>query len=357
MNRRVTHMEFCWMLPEGNLETILQQTQLAEAGGFQSVLLINANSYMDPWIMATVLTQVTEQIRILVAQNTSYCLPTTTAKAFNTLSLISAGRIDLNVVTGSSQVELGKMTRAGDHASRYKRTKEFIDLYLRLQQGGITHYHGDCFDVQNAELLPKRDVPTGRLFMAGSSQEAMAIAAEFADGYLVFGHELDEIEQHFASFQELLPELRTNLNPNPHCGIMIDIIARETTEEAWEAAYHFLESASPFEKRMNRLFRNNSDSVGISKYHNYYSQSNHAQAEGSPSSTLWSGLSQLNTSNGFSIVGSYEEVRHTISRFHRIGVNYFILSGLISTQELERISKHIVLPFQSGHLTIGNVIK
>lgn len=241
-------MEFCWMLPEGNLETILQQTQFAEAGGFQSVLLINANSYMDPWIMATVLTQETEQIRILVAQNTSYCLPTTTAKAFNTLSLISAGRIDLNVVTGSSQVELGKMTRAGDHASRYKRTKEFIDLYLRLQQGGITHYHGDCFDVQNAELFPKRDVPTGRLFMAGSSQEAMAIAAEFADGYLVFGHELNEIEQHFTSFREWLPELRTNLNPNPHCGIMIDIIARETTEEAWEAAYHFLESASPFEK-------------------------------------------------------------------------------------------------------------
>lgn len=103
-------MEFCWMLPEGNLETILQQTQLAEAGGFRSVLLINANSYMDPWIMATVLTQETEQIRILVAQNTSYCLPTTTAKAFNTLSSISAGRIDLNVVTGSSQVELGKMT-------------------------------------------------------------------------------------------------------------------------------------------------------------------------------------------------------------------------------------------------------
>lgn len=108
---------------------------------------------------------------------------------------------------------------------------------------------------------------------------------------------------------------------------------------------------------MNRLFRNNSDSVGISKYHNYYSQSKHAQAEGSPSSTLWPGLSQLNTSNGFSIVGSYEEVRHTISRFHTIGVNYFILSGLISTQELERISTHVVLPIQSKHLTVGNVIK
>ncbi|SFL80463.1 alkanesulfonate monooxygenase [Paenibacillus sp. 1_12] len=350
-------MEFCWMLPEADLSLIIKQTQLAETGGFQSVLLINANSYMDPWIMATVLTQETDRIRILVAQNTSYCLPTTTAKAYSTLSLLSNGRIDLNIVSGSSQVELGRMTRAGDHVSRYKRTKEFIELFLRLQQGEIIHYHGDCFDVQNAELFPKLKAPTGTIFMAGSSQDAMRIAAEFAGGYLVFGHELDVIKQHFASFRELLPELRTNLNPNPKCGIMIDIIARETTDEAWEAAHLFLEKASPFQKRMNRLFRNNSDSVGISKYHNYYKHIEYKQAEGCPDSTLWAGLSQLNTSNGFSIVGSYEEVRQTLFRFHRLGVNYFILSGLISTQELERIGTQIVLPIQSNRIPVDGVSK
>jgi alkanesulfonate monooxygenase len=339
-------MDFCWMLPEGNWAHIVQQTQLAEASGFQSVLLINANSYMDPWIVATVLIQETERMRILVAQNTSYCLPTTTAKAFNTLSLLSNGRVDLNIVTGSSQLELGRMTRAGDHASRYRRTKEFMDVFLRLLQG-ITHFQGEYFEVQNAELFPKYDGSKGRLFLAGSSQDAMDTAAAFADGYLVFGHELPIIEQHFANFRSLLPEHR----PDKKCGIMIDIVARETTEEAWEAAHHFLDSASPFQKRMNRLFRNNSDSVGISKYQNYYTKS-----EGLPTSTLWAGLSQLNTSNGFSIVGSYEEVRQTLYRFQQLGTDYFILSGLISAQELERIGQHIVLPIQSNSSPLNEAI-
>ncbi|OXM83873.1 LLM class flavin-dependent oxidoreductase [Paenibacillus rigui] len=331
-------MEFCWMLPEGDSAFIVEQTKLAEASGFHAVLLINANAYMDPWIMATSLTHQTEAIRILVAQNTSYCLPTTTAKAFNTLNLLSNGRIDLNIVTGSSQVELGKMTRVGDHASRYRRTKEFIELFRHLQQGGITHYHGDCFDVQNAELIPRLEPSQGKLFMAGSSEEAMQIAAQFADGYFVFGHEFEVIEQHFATFHHLLPDNR----PKPKCGIMIDIIARETSEEAWQAAHHFLESASPFQKRMNRLFRNNCDSEGISKYQSYYSKQEERQ-----DSTLWAGLSQLNTSNGFSIVGSYEEVRQSLYTFQRLGVDYFIVSGLISSHELERIGSRIVMPIQS----------
>ncbi|WP_336742166.1 LLM class flavin-dependent oxidoreductase [Paenibacillus sp. y28] len=319
------------MLPEGDTDRIVRQTRLAEEYGFNAVLVINANEYMDPWIVATILAGQTERLRILVAQNTSYTLPTTMAKAQQTLNLLTGGRVDVNIVTGSSAIEMGKMAKTAEHSLRYRRTKEFLTLYSRLLQG-ITNFQGEFFEVQNADLHPKTDT-RGSVFLAGSSLDAMEAAAAHADYYLVFGHEFETIRGQFTEFQGLVSSQRAR----PKCGIMIDVIARETSEAAWAAAHRYAEQTSPFQKRMNRLFRNNCDSVGMNRYHDYYKGI--AQPE---SSTLWGGLSQLNTSNGMSIVGSYEEVRDTLLRYHELGTHYFILSGLAGPEEMKHIGEHVL---------------
>jgi alkanesulfonate monooxygenase len=333
-------VEFCWMLPQGDLQRITKETQLAEDFGFHSVLLINANDYMDPWVVAAALALQTSRIRLLVAQNTSYVLPTAAAKAFSTLNVMSGGRVDINVVTGSSPIEMGRMTQAANHETRYRRTREFVELFLQLQQQKVVHYRGEFFAVQQAELYPRMEEGTGQVFVAGSSQAAMGIAASFADYYLVFAHDYPVIQEQFAAFLSHVPSERHMM---PKCGIMVDIIARETSQEAWDTAERLLEQRSPLEKRMNRLFRNNCDSVGIQNYQSYY-----AKPGVSPSANLWSGLAQLNTSNGISIVGSYEEVQAALQRFHRLGADYFIVSGLAGPGELEIVGRYVLPGIWSG---------
>lgn len=332
-------MDFCWMLPQGDLQQIMEQTIAAEGYGFHSVLLINANDYMDPWLAASYLAERTEKLRFLIAQNTSYILPTAAAKALSTLNLLTGGRADINVVTGSSAIEMGRMTKAVGHEQRYERTKEFVELFHRLQEGGSVHFRGSWFEVNQGELYPNAS-SYGSVFISGSSPEAMQIAADGGHHYLTYGHDYPVVSQRLETFRGYIP--KTSLD-RAKCGIMIDIIARETTEAAWAAAERFLGEASALEKRTNRLFRNNCDAAGIQSYKAHY-----ADPMAKVSEHLWAGLVQLNTSNGFSIVGSYEEVRQSIRKFQQLGVDYFILSGLAGPDEQLRIGEYI-LPYVRGN--------
>ncbi|SFF39679.1 alkanesulfonate monooxygenase [Paenibacillus algorifonticola] len=332
-------MAFCWMLPQGDLHRITEQTRAAEGYGFDSVLLINANDYMDPWIAASYLAERTEKLRFLIAQNTSYILPTAAAKALGTLNLLTGGRADINVVTGSSAIETGRMTKAASHEQRYERTKEFIELFHRLQEGETIHFRGSWFEVNQGELYPKPS-SRGSVFISGSSPEAMQIAAAGGHHYLTYGHDYPVVSKRLETFRGYIPKASLH---RPKCGIMIDIIARETTESAWAAAERFLGGTSAIEKRTNRLFRNNCDAAGIQSYKAHY-----ADPMAKVSEHLWAGLVQLNTSNGFSIVGSYEEVRQSIQKFRQLGVDYFILSGLAGPDEQLRIGEYI-LPYVRGN--------
>ncbi len=334
-------MSFCWMLPQGDLQRITEQSRSAESYGFQSVLLINANEYLDPWIAAAYLAERTDRLRFLIAQNTSYILPTSAAKALSTLNLLTGGRADINVVTGSSAIEMGRMTKAASHEQRYERTREFVEIVERLQAGGAVSYAGSCFEVHQGELHPKPGSASscGRIFISGSSPEAMRVAAAGGHHYLTYGHDYPVIGERLAAFRK---QPRPSAERRQMCGIMIDIIARETTEAAWTEAERFFNGTSAVAKRTNRLFRNNCDAAGIQSYKSHY-----ADPMAPISEHLWAGLVQLNTSNGFSIVGSYEEVRQSIRRFRELGVDFFIVSGLAGSEEQKRIGEY-VLPYVIG---------
>lgn len=338
-------MTFCWMLPQGDLQRITEQTIAAETHGFDAVLLINANDYMDPWIVTAYLAQRTDKLRFLIAQNTSYILPTVAAKALNTLNLLIGGRADINVVTGSSAIEMGRMTKAASHEQRYLRTKEFMDIWQLLQAGGSVHYNGTCYEVHQGELYPQPEPGVrGSVFISGSSPQAMQIAAAGGYNYLTYGHDYSVVGGRVEAFRQYLP---TATRQPPSCGMMIDIIARETAEGAWNAAERMLDGTSAVAKRTNRLFRNNCDAAGIGSYKAYY-----RDPMARISDHLWAGLVHLNTSNGFSIVGSYAEVRQSIRTFRQLGVDYFILSGLAGPDEQLRIGEY-VLPYVNEHKEVA----
>lgn len=130
-------MEFCWMLPviPNKVEECIRQSILAEQNHFDSLLVSSLPKGLDPWVLAASIGNLTESIRLLVAQNTNFAHPFTTSKALHSLNWMTNGRADLNVVTGSFVPELAKLGKIDNHAVRYRRTKEFVEVLQLLRLG------------------------------------------------------------------------------------------------------------------------------------------------------------------------------------------------------------------------------
>lgn len=333
-------MKFCWNLPvsANDFNTVytdtVEQAKKAELFCFDQVLISSLQHAPDPWILATQVVALTKNIRILVAQNTNYTLPTVTEKALATLNNLSNNRIDLNIVTGSSQSELSRHSLALSHENRYKRTEEYVEILSKLRDGPLT-YNGEYFQLINAENQPKYNNEESLLFIAGSSKGATEVSLKYGHVQLMYANTPTQIKEH----SSYIDALSQNHGRKVKLGIFIDVIARPTAMEAWEAAHDMLERVPKLNKRLNKLFLANTDSIGhkINKtfqtYEDFMIEDN-----------IWGGLSQVSNAVSLSIVGSYKEVQNAIKRYQDCGVNYFLLSGSVKNNEIHHIGEY-VLPY------------
>ncbi|SDW03674.1 alkanesulfonate monooxygenase [Marininema mesophilum] len=338
-------MEFCWGLPviptpqtKDLLDAYIDQSKRAEANHFDAVLVSVAPTSVDPLVATTLIGMSTESVRILVAQNTNQMLPTVTAKAVNTLNQLIGDRVDVNVVTGSASIVLARDGKPEAHGVRYARTREYIDLLQQLR-GGVTTFTGTFYQVENSDIYPKENPERpSRYFIAGSSEDAMRVAAQHGDAYILYATDRKTLREHFAKVQGYAKEYGRNEIP---CAVLVDIIARETTAEAFETANELLKRTPKTLKRMTKLFLKNADSVGLSRYKNLRAEDDYWVDE-----HLWGGLSAVNPSNSVSIVGNYQDVISTLLDFREAGASYFLLTSQISDSEIERIGQNVLRPLK-----------
>lgn len=344
-DKKQSRIEFCWGLPvvptpqtKELLEAYVHQSKSAEMNYFDSVLVSVAPTSVDPMLAATLIGMGTERVKVLIAQNTNQMLPTVTAKALNTLTSWIGDRADLNIVTGSASIVLSRDGAPEPHQVRYARTKEYVELLQRLRQG-VTTYKGNFYQVENSDIYPKENAPGGsRYFVAGSSDRAMRVAAEHGDAYILYATDRKSLNEHYKTVNRFAQEYGRASVP---CAVLVDIIARETSEEAVQEANKLIERTPAALKRMTQLFLNNADSVGLQRYKDLDTEENLWIDK-----HLWAGLSVVNPSNSVSIVGSYEEVISTLYDFWNAGSSYFIITSQISDNEIERIGKNVLLPFK-----------
>lgn len=333
-------MKFCWNLPVSakDFNTVyhdtINQARKAEVLKFDQVLISSLQHAPDPWILATQVAAMTNDIRILVAQDTNHILPSVTEKALATLNNLSNNRVDLNIITGSSLTELSRNALPLSHENRYKRTEEYVEVLKKLRKGTLT-YKGEFYQLTNADIHPKYDNEKSMIFIAGSSQDAMKISSKYGHVQLIYANTPNKVREQL----DYLKKMAASFNRNVDFGIFIDIIARRSSTEAWDAAHRMIQKVPKLQRRLNRLFLNNTDSVGhkinqsFQKYDDFCVEEN-----------IWAGLSQVSNAVSLSIVGSYKEVQSTIKRYQECGINYFLLSGSVKDNEIEHIGENI-LPF------------
>ena len=187
----------------------------AEAGLFDSIFIADALAIggqmefvakggLEPLTLLAALSRATEQIGLIATASTTYYEPFNLARLFSSLDHISKGRVGWNIVTSWVQgaAENFGYEQMPDHAERYARAHEFLEVVTKLWDswaddailddtaGGryvrpgrirrIDHV-GNYYRVAGPLNMPRS--PQGRpvLVQAGSSDSGKDFAAKYAE--------------------------------------------------------------------------------------------------------------------------------------------------------------------------------
>lgn len=159
----------------------------------------------DPLLIVSAMAQATRHLSFGVTCSTTYEAPFALARRFSTLDHLSNGRIGWNVVTSASDSAARNfgLDRQLDHASRYARAEEFLDVCYKLweqsweedalmrdAQRGVfvdpsrVHriaHRGEYFSVDGPHLVEPSPQRTPVLYQAGASRQGRAFAARHAE--------------------------------------------------------------------------------------------------------------------------------------------------------------------------------
>ncbi|MCE7010762.1 LLM class flavin-dependent oxidoreductase [Kibdelosporangium philippinense] len=232
----VGHHEAAWRHPATDPHSLTDVrhfqnlARIAERGTFDSVFLADgvqvwgdiehtAAQVFEPITLLTAMATATTRIGLIATVSTSYSEPYNVARWFSSLDHISGGRAGWNIVTTAGDRSAQNFSRdaAAEHAERYERAAEFVDITTRLwdswdpdalvvdkasgvyaDQGKVRElgHQGRFYQVRGP--LNAIRSPQGRplLVQAGSSEDGKTFAAQHAEAVFT-AHQTLESAQAF----------------------------------------------------------------------------------------------------------------------------------------------------------------
>ncbi len=305
----------------------------AERLGFVGALTPASSWCEDAWVVASALAPLTRRFRFLVAFRPGLMSPTLATQMAATFQRVSGGRLMLNVVVGGEDEEQARFGDFLGKADRYARADEFLSVVRGTWDGGPFDFAGDHLSVEGAQVVPAQPFP--RVYLGGSSRGAMEVAARHADVYLTWGEPPDQVAEKIARAREAADREERELS----FGIRLHVIARDTSDEAWDETERILAGLDPSVVAERQDEMRASQSEGQRRMTDLHG--------GDPSRllvapNLWAGIGLVRAGAGTALVGSHAEVADRIAEYHGLGIDEFILSGYPHLEEVYRVGEGVI---------------
>ncbi|CAN2253810.1 FMNH2-dependent aliphatic sulfonate monooxygenase [Bacillus subtilis] len=341
-----THGDARWSESDGRTADHLYFKQVAQAAdrlGYTGVLLPTGRSCEDPWLTASALAGETKDLKFLVAVRPGLMQPSLAARMTSTLDRISEGRLLINVVAGGDPYELAGDGLFISHDERYEATDEFLTVWRRLLQGETVSYEGKHIKVENSNLLfPPQQAPHPPIYFGGSSQAGIEAAAKHTDVYLTWGEPPELVKEKI----ERVKKQAEKEGRSVRFGIRLHVIARETEQDAWEAAERLIshlddETIAKAQAALSRY-----DSSGQRRMAVLH-QGDRTKLEISPN--LWAGIGLVRGGAGTALVGDPQTIADRITEYQALGIESFIFSGYPHLEEAYYFAELVfpLLPFEN----------
>ena len=237
------HHVSAWLHPDAdadaghNLDHYKGLAQTAERGKFDLVFVADSPggyadftdeatfrqnakaAHFEPVTLWSALSQVTERIGFVATSTTTYEDPYTTARKFASLDWITGGRAAWNVVTTGADVSANfSRTEHLDHAKRYERAEEYIDVvkglwdsyedgaFVRDRASGVfldtdkfhvLGHQGEHFQVRGPLNIgrPPQGYPV--IVQAGASEPGRELAARTAEVIFTANLVLEDAQEFY----------------------------------------------------------------------------------------------------------------------------------------------------------------
>ena len=352
-------MQLCWFIPttgdgrylgsshhsrSTDLAYLRQIAQAVDELGYSAVLLPTGNSCEDAWVVASALMPATKRLKFLVAVRPGIMTPTVAARMTATFDRLSGGRLLINVVTGGDPQEAAAEGVFLNHDERYEVTGEFLHIWRKVLGGETYSFEGKHLRVKDARIYyPATQQPYPPLYLGGSSDAAMEIAAEHVDVYLTWGEPPAQVAEKIQRVRKLAESKGRTVR----FGIRLHVIVRETNEEAWQAANDLIKYID--KETVNRA------RDGLSKFDSEGQKRMASLVHGDlnnleVSPNLWTGIGLVRSGAGTALVGDPSTVAQRMLEYADLGIESFILSGYPHLEEAYRVAELLfpLLPLKSS---------
>ena len=185
------------------------------------------NGIVDPWITSNVILQNTTQLCPLIAVQPIYTHPYTIAKMISTYAYLYGRQIHLNMLAGGFKNDLIALGDDTPHDERYVRLAEYTNIITELLSSeNPVSLEGKYYSIKNARVLPTmpEELMPG-LLISGSSDAGRECALKIGATAVKYPQRVGD-------------EAGVDMADELNYGVRVGIIARDTSEEAWEVAHN-----------------------------------------------------------------------------------------------------------------------
>jgi hypothetical protein len=155
-------MQYGFIIPRGDLRTIIEQAVAAEAAGWDGVFywdgiyIESMGPMYDPWVTLAAMAMRTERVRLgAVLTPVSRRRPWKLARETVTLDHLSGGRLVLPVGLGALEDGgFGKVGEPTDRKTRAELLDEGLAVLTGLWSGEPFSFHGAHYQVEEMTFLP-----------------------------------------------------------------------------------------------------------------------------------------------------------------------------------------------------------
>lgn len=299
--------------------------QRAEEAGIDSVLVALNRYEPDPLMVSCALGQATKQLKFIAAYRSGLMQPTTFVQQINTLSGLIQGRIDLNIVAGSSTSEQHNYGDFLSHDERYARAEEFLAVCNAFwKNNGEVDFAGKYYRVERGRLntpflAPDRKAP--EIYISGHSEASEQLAYSQGTCWLRVAETPEKLQPIVARARER--GIRVCLR--------VGLICRPTRAEAVRAA----EALLPEDKQES--------TTALKDDSQMYKEGKAVQSDAYwLNRSLWAGLVPHYGPVWTALLGTPREVADAFLAYKEIGVSEFIISGWPEVDEVDIFGREVV---------------
>jgi alkanesulfonate monooxygenase len=340
--------------PDGPLDYMKEVVRASESAGFVGGLMPSFPVTEDPWAAASQLSGESETYRFMIAFQPGFLHPVQAARMSATLQAATGGRVVYNIISGGGGPQQLWWGDKVAHDDRYARTSEFLDVLKGIWTSPGFDFNGRFYQIEGGHLPEAlRDQPFPEIFFSGSSPAAIDAAGRHADYYLSWLEPFGPLAEKFAAVKKHAGE--HGLRP-PKFAVRVDVLARETEEEAWD------EIRRGWERRGGSRFgepdassesvdeKKAGESVGWARSRQFGAGNTTGEfRELEVVPNVWGGFDQLRPGPAFGVVGDYHQVAERLDELMNLGVDSFILAAPPHLDEARRVGQH-VLPLLKGRI-------